>query len=43
MVPGLEGTVKLHVSCQAVDMKMEEYRYLTRSAILGFGASSAAE
>jgi hypothetical protein len=43
MVPGHEDTVKLPVSCQAVDMKMEEYRYLTRSAILSFGASSAAE
>jgi hypothetical protein len=43
MVPGLEDPVKLPVSCQAVDMKVEEYRYLTRSAILSFGASSVAE
>lgn len=42
MVPGLENTAELPVSCQAVDMKLEEYRYLTRSAILSFGASSAA-
>jgi hypothetical protein len=40
--PGLEDdTVKLPASCQAVDMKLEEYRYLTRSAILSFGASSS--
>jgi hypothetical protein len=39
--PGGEDTVKLPASCQAIDMKLEEYRYLTRSAILSFGASSS--
>jgi hypothetical protein len=37
VVPGrTDAVVKLPVSCQAVEMKVEEYRYLTRSAIINF-------